>query len=171
MKEKPKNFVIGALLIAAGVAVGVFNALAMGGESVFGGGVAKLWPFAVMLLGFVLSVYAYSTRKKRDSSLLLFLGAFFLVSSVILFILALSSWEHIRVLWPGFLSALGLGFLTVYLAGDGKKAILVLSLFLIAASVVIWILYSLRSQYGFVIGACLFVIGVGFLTRSLMREA
>jgi hypothetical protein len=164
MKEKPKNLLTGALLIAAGVAVVVFNAHA------FSGGFAKLWPFAVLLLGFVLSVYSYSTRRKKDRSLLIFLGAFFLVSSVLLFILALSSYQHIKVLWPGFLSALGLGFLSVYLTGNRKKALLAVALFLVGVSVLIWIFYSLSSQYGLIIGVSLFVIGVGFLTRSLMRE-
>jgi hypothetical protein len=164
VKEKPKYLITGVLLIAAGVAIIVFNAHA------FSGGLAKLWPFAVLLLGFVLSVYAHSTRKKKDRPLLIFLGAFFLVSSVLLFILALSSYQHIRVLWPGFLSALGLGFLSVYLTGDRRKAVLVVSLFLVGVSVLIWIFYSLRSQYGLVIGVSLFVIGVGFLTRSLMKE-
>jgi hypothetical protein len=164
MKEKPRNLLTGVLLVAAGVAVIVFNAHA------FSGGFAKLWPFIFLLLGFVLSVYSYSTRKKKDRSLFIFLGAFCLASSVLLFILALSSYQHIRVLWPGFLSALGLGFLSVYLIGNRKKAVLAASLFLIGVSVLIWILYSLRSQYGLVIGVSLFVVGVGFLTRSLMRE-
>jgi hypothetical protein len=151
-------------LIAAGAAVVVFNSHSSGG------GFAKLWPFAVLLLGFVLSVYSYSTRKKKDRSPLIFLGAFLLVSSVILFILALGSYRHIDVLWPGFVAALGLGFLSVYLTGNRKKALLAVSLFLVGVSVVIWIFYSLSSQYGLVIGVSLFVIGVGFLTRSLMRE-
>ena len=164
MKPKTKNVIMGVLLVIAGVAVIVFNARA------FSGGIAKFWPFAVLLLGLVLSVYFFSTRKKKDRPMLIFLGAFLLATSVILFVLALASYEYINVLWPGFLSALGLGFLSVYLTGDRKKAIYAVSLFLIGVSVLIWIFYSLRSQYGLVIGVSLFVIGMGFLTRSLMKE-
>jgi hypothetical protein len=164
MKPKSKNLITGILLIAVGVVVIVFTAGA------FGGGFAKLWPFAVVLFGLVLSVYFFSTRKKKDRPALIFLGAFLLASSVILFILALGSYEHIEVLWPGFISALGLGFLSVYLTGDRKKAIYAVSLFLIGVSVLIWIFYSLRSQYGLVIGVSIFVVGVGFLTRSFMKE-
>ncbi len=164
MKPKTKNSITGVLLIAVGVAVIVFNSRALSG------GFAKLWPFAVLLLGLVLCVYFFSSRKKKDRPLLIFLGAFFLAASVLLFVLALGSYQYIRVLWPGFLSALGLGFLSVYLTGDRKKATYAVSLFLIGVSVLIWIFYSLKSQYGLVIGVSLFVIGVGFLTRSLMKE-
>ena len=165
MKAKQKYLLTGALLIVAGIIVIVLNA------RVFGENLAKLWPFAVLLVGFILSVYALSTRKKKDRPLMIFLGTFLLISSVLLFILSLGSYQYIKILWPGFLSALGLGFLSVYLSGDRKKAILAVSLFLIGVSVVIWIYYSLKSQYGLVIGVSLFIIGAGFLTRSLMKES
>ena len=164
MKPKPRNLLTGVLLAAAGVAVVVFDARA------FSGSFAQLWPFVVLVLGLVMSVYFFSVRGKKDRPALIFLGAFLLASSVVLFILALSSYEHIKVLWPGFLAAVGLGFLSVYLTGDRKKAILVVALLLTGVSVLIWFFYSLKSQYGLVIGVSLFVIGVGFLTRGFMKE-
>jgi Na+/proline symporter len=73
-------------------------------------------------------------------------------------------------LWPGFLFALGMGILALYVYGKNKKAVLAGSILILSLSILIWVIYSLKSQFGFVIGVSLFIIGAAFLTRGLIKE-
>jgi len=161
MNAKTKRLLIGTLLAGAGIAVVFFNLRS------FSGGFKQLWPFLLLLAGIVSHVYHFSTKK---SILFVVLGTFLLVSSVLFFALNFTSYDHFRVLWPGFVAALGLGFLTAYLYGGKKKGFVPPALVLIAAPVLLWILYSLKTPFGLVIGASLFVVGTAFFIRGLIKD-
>jgi len=79
-------------------------------------------------------------------------------------------WSHsynnrLNRLWNFFAGSFR--FFTSHLSG---VLLLAGALLAIALSIIIWIFYSLKSKYGFVIGVSLFILGATFLTRGLIRD-
>jgi uncharacterized membrane protein HdeD (DUF308 family) len=164
MKKKGKYALIGILLLVVGIFVITFNMRFQDGTF------KNLWPTVLLVFGIILYLYYFSTKKKKNRLPVLFLGTFIAICSVFLFVLSFTSFSNMRVLWPGFLLALGLGILSLYFYGRRNKGVLAGALLLIALPIVIWIFYSLKSKYGLVIGVSLFILGAAFLTRGLIRE-
>jgi len=160
VKKRNKQLLVGIILILLSVGILYYNL------GVIEGTMATLWPAAVLLAGMVLYFFYFSTRRKKHRTALLFLATFLAVSSVPLLVMSVGSFEHLRVLWPAFVAALGISFLLVYLYGKRKKAVLWLSVVLIAAAVLIWIAFSLHSEYGLVIGVSTLIVGITLLTRG-----
>jgi len=165
MKRKTKHLLISIVLVIISFTVLYFNL------SMFKGSFNKLWPALILLLGMILYIYYFSTKKKKDRLYLLFLATFIALISVPLFILTFTSPDIIPHLWPAFLLALGMAILSLYFYGKKKKFVLSLSVIVIAAPLLIWIFYLMKSQFGLVIGVVLFITGAGFLTRGLIRES
>lgn len=165
MKRKSKHALIGALLLIVSIFVIIFNL------RFFSASFGNLWPALLLLLGIFFYLYYFSTKKKKNRSVVLFLGTFIAISSVPLFILSFTSYDYMRVLWPGFLFALGMGMLSLYFYGKKKKGALAFSIVLLSLSIVIWIFYALKSKFGLPIGVILFILGAAFLTRGLIKEA
>lgn len=155
---------MGIALIVISIAVIYFNL------KIFEGGFNKVWPAILLLVGVILYIFYFSTKKKRQRLFVLFLATFIATSSVPLFVLTFTSYERITILWPGFLFTFGLGLLSIYFYGNKKKVLSVLATFIISISFLIWIIYSLETQFGLVIGASIFLLGAAFLTRGLGRE-
>ena len=164
MKRKAKQQIMGIILIVISIAVLYFNLKKVEGS--FG----KLWPSFVLLVGMFFYIFYFSTRKKADRPALLYVATFLAISSVPLYILSFTSFANIGILWPGFLFALGIGFLAVYFYGKGRKVSLFLSFLTIGASLFIWALYSVRYRFGLVTGVVFLIVGAGFLTRGLIGE-
>jgi peptidoglycan/LPS O-acetylase OafA/YrhL len=164
MTRKNKHLFIGIALIVISIAVIFFNL------KVFEGGFNKVWPAILLLVGIILYIFYFSTRKKKQRPFILFLATFIATSSVPLFVLTFTSFERITILWPGFLFTLGLGVLSMNFYGKKRKILAVLSTFIISVSLIIWIIYSLETQFGLVIGASIFLLGAAYLTRGLGRE-
>lgn len=160
VKKRNKQLVVGIVLVILSVAILYYNL------GVTEGTLGKLWPAFVLLAGMVFYFYYFSTRKKKNRTVLLFGATFITVSSVPLFIMSVTSFENIRIVWPAFVAALGIGFLSVYLYGRKKKFTLGVSVFLLALSALIWIAYSLRSKFGLVIGVSMLIVGITLLTRG-----
>jgi hypothetical protein len=164
MKRKGRFTLIGVLLIAVSIFEIAYNIRFQDG------GFRDLWPGILLFLGIVLYLYYFSTKKKKNRPGVLFFGTFIGICSVFFFIVSFTSFSHLNVLWPGFIFALGTAFLSVYIYGSGKKAVLVFAVLLISLSIVIWIFYALKTKVGLVIGVSLFILGCAFLTRGLIRE-
>ena len=84
--------------------------------------------------------------------------------------LTVTSFSHFRVLWPGFVFALGIALLSLYFYGRRKKGTLFGAAVFLSISVLIWIVFSLESQFGLVIGVSFFIVGAAFLTRGFIKE-
>ncbi len=164
MTQKNKHLFIGVTLIVISIAVIFFNL------KVFEGGFNKVWPAILLLAGVILYIFYFSTRKKKQRLFILFLATFIATSSVPLFVLIFTSYERITILWPGFLFTFGLSLLSMYFYGNKKKVLAVLSTLIISISLLIWIIYSLETQFGLVIGVSIFLLGAAFLTRGLGRK-
>jgi len=164
MTGKNKHLFIGMTLIVISIAVIYFNL------RVFEGGFNKVCPAILLLAGVILYIFYFSTRKKKQRLFILFFATFIATSSVPLFILIFTSYERITILWPGFLFTFGLSLLSMYFYGNKKKVLAVISTLIISISLLIWIIYSLETQFGLVIGVSIFLLGAAFLTRGLGRE-
>lgn len=164
MTRKNKHIFIGIVLILASIVVIYFSL------QEFEGGFDKLWPSLVLLFGTVLYIFYFSTRKKKNRLFIIFLATLIAISSVTLFVLTFTSFEHINILWPGFLFAFGMSVLSLYFFGKKKKATALLATLIISASLLIWVIYSLTSQFGLLIGATMLILGAAFFTRGLSRE-
>ncbi|MCK5568266.1 MAG: hypothetical protein KAJ15_01025 [Spirochaetes bacterium] len=165
MTRKNKHIFIGIVLIIVSIIVIYFNL------QEFEGGFDKLWPAIILLFGMVLYIFYFSTRKKKNRLFIIFLATLIAISSVTLFVLTFTSFEHIKYLWPGFLFAFGMSILSLYFFGKKKKSTALLATIIISFSLLIWIIYSLESQFGIVIGVTMLILGAAFFTRGLSRES
>ncbi len=165
MTRKNKHIFIGIVLIIVSIIVIYFNL------QEFEGGFDKLWPAIILLFGMVLYIFYFSTRKKKNRLFIIFLATLIAISSVTLFVLTFTSFEHIKYLWPGFLFAFGMSILSLYFFGKKKKGTALLATIIISFSLLIWIIYSLESQFGIVIGVTMLILGAAFFTRGLSRES
>ncbi|UCB44949.1 MAG: hypothetical protein JSV25_12125 [Spirochaetota bacterium] len=164
MKRKTKQQILGIVLLIVSIAILYFNLKKVEGS--FG----KLWPSLVLLVGVFFYFFYFSTKRKHERLSLLFLATFLAISSIPLYILTFTSFEHIDVVWPGFLFAIGMGFLSVYFYGKGRKSALFLSTIMIGIALFIWGFYSVRYQFGLVVGVIFLVVGAAFLTRGLIKQ-
>ncbi len=165
MTRKNKHIFIGIVLIIVSIIVIYFNL------QEFEGGFDKLWPAIILLFGMVLYIFYFSTRKKKNRLFIIFLATLIAISSITLFVLTFTSFEHIKYLWPGFLFAFGMSILSLYFFGKKKKGTALLATLIISFSLLIWIIYSLESQFGLVIGVTMLILGAAFFTRGLSRES
>jgi len=162
MSKNSKNIITGILLILVSGAVIVLNIRAL--EV----GFKQLWPALVLVAGLVLALTAFASR--RGSPLLLAAGTFLCFASVFLLVLAMTSWQNIFFLWPGFVLALG-GSLAAHSAfGGGKRVWRIPTLVLVVASLLSWVLYTVKSHYGIAVGAAVFLAGGYFLVRGAGLE-
>ena len=164
MEAKKKQIFTGIITIIISIIVLIVNLKLF--EEDFG----KLWPTLLLLMGVILYIFYFATKKRRNRVALSFLATFVSVSSIPLFILTFTSFEHFYYIWPGFILAIGCGLTTVYLYGERRRGTLFLAQILIAIPLLIWILLAMGSKFGLVIGVVLLMIGVAFLARGLIRD-
>ena len=164
MKRKTKQQVLGIVLLIVSIAILYFNLKNVEGS--FG----KLWPSLLLLVGVFFYIFYFSTKRKHDRLSLLFLATFLAISCIPLYILTFTTFKHIGFVWPGFLFAVGMGLLSVYFYGKGRKSALFLSTIMIGVALFIWGFYSVRYQFGLVVGVIFLVVGAAFLTRGLIKQ-
>jgi hypothetical protein len=164
MEKKRKQLLTGIVIVVISIVVLYVNL------KTFEGSFGNLWPALLLLLGLVLYIVYFATRKRRKRIGISFLATFVSVASVPLFIMTFSETPIFKYLWPGFLLAVGFGLVTVYLYGERKRSTLFLSQLVIAIPILIWILYAMSSKFGLVIGVVLLMTGVALLARSFIRE-
>jgi peptidoglycan/LPS O-acetylase OafA/YrhL len=164
METKKKQIFTGIIIIIISIIVLIVNLKLF--EEDFG----KLWPTLFLLLGVILYIFYFATKKQYNRVALSFLATFVSVSSIPLFILTFTSFEHITYIWPGFILSIGCGLMTVYLYGERRRGTLFLAQVLIAIPLLIWIFFAMHSKFGIVIGVVLLMIGVAYLARGLIRE-
>jgi len=164
MKKKSRHLVIGIAIIILSLAVLYFNL------KIFKASFNRLWPSLFLLAAMVLYLYYFSTRKRKNRLIFLFLATFIAPISVSLFFLTFTSVSNMRFIWPVFILSLGLGMLSVYFYDGERKTLLTLSTILIAIAFIIWTFYATKSEFGLLIGVALLIIGSAFLTRGIIRE-
>lgn len=164
MEAKRKQILTGIITIIISIAVLIVNL------SLIENDFAKLWPTLLLLLGVILYIVYFTTKKRHNRVGLSFLATFVSVSSIPLFILTFTSFDNFNYLWPGFILAIGCGLMTVYLYGERRRGTLFLAQILLAIPLLIWIFFAMRSKFGVVIGIVLLMIGVSFLARGLIRQ-
>jgi hypothetical protein len=164
MEAKKKQSLTGIIVIIVSIAVLVVNLTLV--ENDF----SKLWPTLLLLLGVILYIIYFATKKRHNRVGVSFIATFISVSSIPLFFLTYTSFEYFNYIWPGFILAIGCGLMTVYLYGERRRGTLFLAQVLLAIPILIWIFFAMRSKFGVVIGIVLLMIGVSFLSRGLIRD-
>jgi len=164
MERKKKHLLTGIIIIIISIVVLIVNLKLF--EEDFG----KLWPSLLLLVGIILYIFYFITRKRRNRVGMSFLATFISVSSIPLFVLTFTSFDHFTYIWPGFILAIGCGLAAVYLYGERRRGLLFLSQILITIPLLIWIFFAMHSKFGLVIGIVLLMIGVTFMARGLIRE-
>lgn len=164
MKRKTKQLLLGIIIILVSIVVIYFNVKVR--EANF----KTLWPAIILIIGMILYILYFTLKRKKNRLILLFLATFLAISTVPLFVLLLTGFDNIKYLWPGFGFALGMSILSIYFYGKKKKYVLTISVLIISLSLLVWILFALKSEYGLIIGVSLLIIGAAFFTRGLIKE-
>ena len=164
MEAKKRQSLTGIIIIIVSLAVLVVNLALV--ENDF----SKLWPTLLLLIGVLLYIIYFATKKRKNKVGLSFVATFISVSSIPLFLLTFTSFDNFPYIWPGFILAIGCGLMTVYLYGQRRRGALFLAQVLLAIPILIWIFFAMRSKFGVVIGIVLLMIGVSFLARGLIRD-
>ena len=81
-------------------------------------GISKLWPVILLLLGLGF-VMLFFERKKQDT-VLLWIGSFLMMVSVLFGYLNHTSWMLLAYLWPVFLALVGLSFFFISFYTEGR---------------------------------------------------
>ena len=87
MEKRINKLVIGIVFIFVGFIVLYFNL------SIIKGSFDKIWPALVLLIGMILNVFYFSTRKIKNRLFLFFIATFIAISSIPLFLLNLTSFQ------------------------------------------------------------------------------
>ena len=164
MKTKTKQLLLGILIIIIGIVEIYFNLKSNKA------GFSKLWPSILLIIGLFFYIFYFSTKRKKEKTFFLFISSFLAISAIPLFVLTFTSFNHINIVWPGFLLAFGFALLAVYFFGKKKKITVIISSIAISASLLVWIFYMARSPFGLVIAVSLLVIGAAFITRGLLHD-
>lgn len=163
MSRSTRQLLIGIGALVIGIAMLFFNL------SMFTASFSKLWPALPLFVGMILFIYYFSTKRKKERPFVLFLAVFLVLVSVVFFVMTFTTAEAMRYIWPAFLLSFGLALLSLYFYGRKKKGALVAAVLVIVISVGVWLFSITRTQLGLVFGVVLFVTGLLFLARGLMR--
>jgi uncharacterized membrane protein HdeD (DUF308 family) len=164
MTKKSRQILFGALALVIGLVVFSFNL------SLFGATFEKLWPAIPLVVGILLFMFYFATRRKKDRALLLFGATFLVLLSVPFFVMAFTPPEANMYIWPAFLLALGLSLLAVHYYGRPRRPTLVAGTLIVAASLVIWLVYVTRTRFGLLFSVALIITGALVLIRGLTRD-
>jgi hypothetical protein len=108
-------------------------------------GVHKLWPVFPTFVGIGLLLAFY--QRRRREILILGMGAYILFASFVFFACNCTSWEILSSAWPLFIGLLGLvSALASMFAARARRALWLSGLFLISASVVLYIVFEVNAK-------------------------
>ena len=117
MKKKRTLGILAVLFIIAGIILMLENNILSG--------ISKLWPIIIFLLGLGF-VMLFFERRKQDS-VMLWIGSFLMMISVLFGYLNYTSWRLLAFLWPVFLGIIGLSFFCISVSTK-RKVFLYLSI-------------------------------------------
>lgn len=163
MSRSTRQLLIGIGTLVIGIAMLFFNL------SMFTASFGKLWPALLLFLGMILFIYYFSTKRKKERPFILFLAVFLVLISVVFFVMTFTTAKAMPYIWPAFLLSFGLALLSLYYYGRKKKGALVVAVLVIIVAMGVWLFSITRTQLGLVFGVVLFVTGLLFLARGLMR--
>lgn len=129
---------LGVLLLVIGLVSAVDSLLQL---SV----VHKLWPLLVVALASgLLGIFVKSGRR---APVFLATGTYLLCFSVLALCCTLTSWALLAVLWPLFITFLGLVFLALFQFHSARRFNLLAGLLLVSLSAVLGVLVTLGAKY------------------------
>ena len=114
MERKKSNLIWGAILIAMGVIFLIGNFSRVGMEA--------LWPIFPLLIG--VGFWSGYFRDRKNYGLLM-PGSILVVVSLLFFYCNFLGWWHMETLWPVFILAPAVGFITMYFGGAKDQGLLV----------------------------------------------
>ncbi len=105
-------------------------------------GAYLFWPLLPLIMGIGFTLLFF--KNKRKDLILLGLGTFILLNSILFFYLNFTSWVRLAALWPTFIIILGLSFLACYLLSD-KNVLLYLAAILISLGVSFILIFAVST--------------------------
>lgn len=127
-------------------------------------GAWMIWPFLPLILGTGFVMLFFRNRKK--DLVLLGLGTFTGLISLLFFYLNFTSWMLLTYLWPSFIIILGLTFFACWLPSR-KRVLLYLGIFLIALGVSFILIFAISANLW---PLSLILGGISFITINIFEK-
>ncbi len=124
----------------------------------------KLWPVLSIILGF--GFFGIFKQRARKESLYLCMGIFFIGFSLLALYCNFTSWKALTMLWPLFITNLGIALIATFLFCRPRRIQLLSGLLLVSLSVVFFLIFSLDTQLwwtGFILA------GFSFLLSEMVK--
>ncbi|MBN2384321.1 hypothetical protein JXQ70_15700 [bacterium] len=110
--------------------------------------ISMWWPLFPFLVGLGM-VRLFNDRGQQDLTLI-GMATYLIAVSLFFFYLNWTNWIQLKELWPVFVGLLGLSFLAVFYfsrgKGSGRKLIIVLSIFLMILSLLLFIIFKVDAR-------------------------
>jgi len=126
--------------------------------------VYKFWPImiAVLAIGFI---GIFLRRNKRETSFL-GMGVYLVCFTAIALYCNFTSWANLKLLWPLFITTLGLSFVSMFFISRKKYVFLLLGLLFFSLSAVFFVVFSLGGQYWWIV---FILVGLSILAAERIR--
>ena len=126
--------------------------------------VYKFWPvlIAILAIGF----FGIFLRRNRREPAFMGLGVYLTCFTAIALYCNFTSWANLMLLWPLFITTLGLSFIAMFLFSQKKYAFLLLGLLFFSISAVFFVVFSLGGQYWWIV---FILVGLSILVAERIR--
>ncbi len=124
----------------------------------------KFWPLllAVLSLGFV----GIFIRRNNREPVFLAIGIYILCFTGVALYCNFTSWSNLKLVWPLFITFLGISFLSAFLFSHRRYPLLLLGLLFVSLSIVFFLVFSLGGQYWWTV---FILVGLSVLLAEKMR--
>lgn len=125
----------------------------------------KFWPLLIGLLGGgFLGIYVRRARREASYAAV---GVFLLGVSAIILYCSFTSWSELLVLWPFFITALGVALCFGYPLGGRTPVLLLAGLLLVSLSAVLFFVLIVNPRLWWIV---LVLVGASFLIYDRVRH-
>jgi hypothetical protein len=126
----------------------------------------RLWPLAITVLGIgFIGIYV---RRSRRESVYIGMGVYLVGFSGLALYCSLTTWTALTVLWPIFITLMGLSFVFGYLFGTRGPGLLLAGLLFISLSALFFSLFSFNRRLWWSI---FILAGTSFLVFDRARRS
>ncbi len=104
----------------------------------------NLWPVLVLVLG-IGFIGIYSKGRRRGFTYLV-IGIYLILFTLLALYCNFTSWALISILWPIFITFLGIVFITIFIYKKTSRAMLFLGMLMVFLSLYFFVIFSIGSN-------------------------